>query len=133
MNQSHDTETAHETSDVNVRAIFGLGLGLVIIGIAVHVLVLLLFTVFAGREAQRTTPRFPLAVSDRNQLPPEPRLQTNPRQDLRDLRSQEDAILGSYGWVDKTNGVVRIPIDRAMTLTIERGLPARQDAAQSRK
>ena len=59
-------------------------------------------------------------------MPPEPRLQTNPRQDLSNLRAREDALLNSYGWVDKNTGVVRIPIERAMQLIVERGLPTRQ-------
>jgi hypothetical protein len=59
-------------------------------------------------------------------VPPEPRLQTNPRQDLADLRAKEDETLNSYGWVDRNAGVVRIPIDEAITLTLQRGLPARQ-------
>jgi len=60
--------------------------------------------------------------------PPEPRLQTNPRGDLRALRDQEDELLNGYSWADKSAGVVRIPIERAMQLTLERGLPARKDA-----
>ena len=31
-------------------------------------------------------------------------------------------MLHSYGWVDQQAGIVRIPIDRAMTLLTERGL-----------
>ena len=37
-------------------------------------------------------------------------------QDLRSLRAREDGELHSYGYVDKTRGVVRIPIERAMDL-----------------
>jgi hypothetical protein len=58
-------------------------------------------------------------------VPPEPRLQTNPREDLRQFREQEDAILNSYGWVDRPAGVVRIPIEDAMKLMLRRGLPSR--------
>ena len=43
---------------------------------------------------------------------------------------KEDDVLESYGWVDKNAGVVRIPIDEAMKLTLERGLPARQQAGK---
>ena len=71
---------------------------------------------------------YPLASSQGDRLPPEPRLQTNPREDLRTLRAKEDELLGSYGWVDKNAGVVRIPIEDAMKLTVERGLPARQES-----
>ncbi len=34
----------------------------------------------------------------------------------------------SYGWVDQPAGVVRIPIDRAMELLAQRGLPTRPQA-----
>jgi hypothetical protein len=45
-----------------------------------------------------------------------------------DFRRQEDAVLSGYGWVDKNAGTVRIPIEEAMRLTVERGLPSRADA-----
>ena len=38
--------------------------------------------------------------------------------------ARENAILGSYGWLDRKAGTVRIPIDRAMDLIAHRGLPA---------
>ena len=45
--------------------------------------------------------------------------------EIHDYWETQQEILNSYGWVDKQNGVVRIPIDQAMRLTLERGLPAR--------
>jgi hypothetical protein len=123
----------HETSDVNIRAVFGFGVGLIVVGVMVHVAVWLLFMFFSAREAHRSAPEFPLAAGQENRLPPEPRLQTNPRQDLRELRSQEDAILNSYGWADRNAGIVRIPISQAMKLTVERGLPAAQSAPGQKK
>ena len=41
---------------------------------------------------------------------------------------QEEQTLHSYGWVDQQAGVVRIPIDRAMELLAQRGLPTRPQA-----
>jgi hypothetical protein len=38
---------------------------------------------------------------------------------LRDLRARETAAANSYGWVDQTKGIVRVPIDRAMQLTLD--------------
>jgi hypothetical protein len=115
----------HETSDVDFRAILTFGVGLAIAAAAIHVLLWLLFIHFEGREAQTGARRFPLAAEQQNRLPAEPRLQTNPRQDLNDLRAREDELLNTYGWVDRNAGVVRIPIGEAMRLTVERGLPAR--------
>ncbi len=87
----------------------------------------LLVLYLAARDARHVMPEFPLAAGQESRLPPEPRLQTNPRQDLRDLRSEEDTVLTGYGWVDKNAGIARIPIGEAMKLTVERGLPARQE------
>jgi hypothetical protein len=50
-------------------------------------------------------------------------LEVKPGVDLKALRAAEDAELHSYGWIDRKNGTVRIPIERAMQLILERGLP----------
>jgi hypothetical protein len=117
----------HETTDVNFRAILAFGGGMIIVGAGISFLVWLLFGYFASREAQRVPAEYPLAISQGERVPPEPRLQTAPREDLRDLRASEDAVLDNYGWVDKKAGIVRIPIDEAIRLTLERGLPTRQE------
>jgi len=44
---------------------------------------------------------------------------------LKELRATEDAALTTYGWVDRQNGVVHIPIYKAMDLLLQRGLPTR--------
>jgi hypothetical protein len=119
-------DVSHETSDVNIRAILGFGAGLFAIAVAVHLLIYGLFGYFDRREGVQGPVEYPLAASQGHHEPPEPRLQTDPRQDLADMRAKEDEQLQSYGWVDKNAGVVRIPIDAAMKLTLERGLPARQ-------
>lgn len=116
----------HETSDINIRAILGFGAGLVAVAAVIHVLVWLLFAYFLNRETQTGARDFPLAVEQQNRMPPEPRLQTNPKEDLRLMREQEDAILNSYG-LDQDTGAVRIPIEEAMKLTVERGLPTREE------
>lgn len=52
-----------------------------------------------------------------------PRLQKAPGQDMANMRSQTKERLNSYGWVDPDKGVVHVPIDRAIELTLEQGLP----------
>ena len=119
---AHNPDVQHEASDVNVRAILGFAAGLLIVGVAIHLLVWGLFRYFESREERRVITAFPLAAGEGMRLPPEPRLQTNPRQDLRDLRTREDELQDSYSWVDKDAGIVRIPISEAMKLVVERGL-----------
>jgi hypothetical protein len=117
----------HETSDVNTGGIFRFAAGLFLTGVAIHLLVWLLILFLAAGDARHAMPEFPLAAGQESRVPPEPRLQTNPRQDLRDLRDAEDTVLTGYGWVDRNAGIARIPIGEAMKLTVERGLPARQE------
>jgi hypothetical protein len=122
---ARNAEVNHETSDVNIRAILGFGVVLIVAAVMIHFVIWLLFGYFNGRETLRAPAEYPLAVSQGARLPPEPRLQTNPREDLRELRAKEDELLGSYGWVDQRAGIARIPIGEAMKLTVQRGLPAR--------
>jgi hypothetical protein len=115
----------HETSDVSLGGILGFAAGLLVAAALLHLMIWLLFLYFSDREARRATLMFPLAAGQERRVPPEPRLQTNPREDMRDLGAAEDMVLNSYGWVNKNAGIVRIPIAEAMKLTVQRGLPAR--------
>jgi len=85
------------------------------------------FDFLAGWRAETDPAPPPLAVT-RPSRPPEPRLQVNPPAELETVRREEEALLNSYGWVQKEAGVVRIPIERAKKLLLERGLPARPSA-----
>ena len=122
----------HEATDANIRGVFGFAIGLVIVAVFIHFGVWILFRLLADQHVQRVAPEYPLAATQERRLPPEPRLQTNPRQDLRQLRYEEDAILNTYGWADRNGGVVRMPIGEAMKLIVKRGLPARKESHDAR-
>jgi hypothetical protein len=116
-------ERRHAPYDLQLRPV--ITFGIVLAGVTALILLGLawLFQAFNTRLAQQDVPPAPLAQT-RQQLPPEPRLQVAPAQELQQMRAAEEALLHSYGWVDQTAGIVRIPVDRAMTLLVERGLPA---------
>lgn len=118
-------ELHHETSDVNVRGVYAFGAGLAAATLLIFFVVWVLFHFLSAREASRVAPQYPLATAQGTRLPPAPRLQTHPREDLQELRSKEDQILTTYGWVDKNAGIVRIPVEQAMKLSLERGLGVR--------
>jgi hypothetical protein len=59
---------------------------------------------------------------------PQPRLESTETKEINAFRLQEEQTLNSYGWVDQQAGVVRIPINRAMELMAQRGLPTRPQA-----
>lgn len=115
----------HERSDVRIGPIVGFGAGMVIVAVVIHVALWGLFNAFLDRDTASEPLPPPLARTP--QFPPEPRLQVNYEADMRRLRESEDAVLNGYGWVNQDAGVVRIPIDRAMELLAERGLPARDE------
>jgi hypothetical protein len=71
----------------------------------------------------------PLAAHQGSVTPPQttpPHLQTDPATDLATLRRNEAARLSQYAWISRSPDVVRLPIDRALALTVERGLPGWQ-------
>ena len=41
-------------------------------------------------------------------------------QHLEEMRAQDEEAQTTYAWIDRSKGVVQLPIDRAMQLTIER-------------
>jgi len=123
---THEARAHHEESDANISGVFAFGVALTVVTIVIFFVVGGLFKYLDAREARQATPDYPLAATQENRLPPEPRLQINPRQDLADLRAREEQTLTGYSWVDRNAGIVRIPIDEAIKKTLERGLPARQ-------
>jgi hypothetical protein len=121
----------YEHTDANVWLLTKFGLWLLISAVVIHAGLWLAFALFVEQRAARTEAEFPLAIeaSDRPRLPAEPRLQRSPANEIFDFRRQENAVLNSYGWLDKEAGTVRIPIEQAMRLMLEPGLPSRPDAA----
>ena len=114
-----------EVTDVSFWAVMGSGASLLVSAALIYLFVWGLFLYFSGQAGRRGSTVGRLTQELPQPLPPEPRLQTDPHGDLLKLREAEDHILNSYGWVDRNAGVVRIPIEQAMKLTVARGLPSR--------
>jgi hypothetical protein len=97
-------------------------------------------------EQAPVSPLVSAAPSDTRRIPPQfgnnyekylqqdfpaPQLEINERTELNDIRLREEDTLSTYGWVDQKSGAVRIPIERAMDLLVERGLPVRSQPAEA--
>ena len=124
--KSDNPEIVHEESDVNVGAILRYGIGLAAVALVVHVFLWWLLGVYERQQNGAQTQAFPMAAGQQNRLPPSPRFQENPQQDLQDLRVRQRRVLEGYSWVNKEAGIARIPIEDAMKIVIERGLPVRE-------
>src|ERR1700733_9253408 len=128
----HDVNpgVSHETRDVNVFQISAFGIGLLLSCVVVVFAMWALFDFLFHREDAKNADN-PAAsmMNQRPKLPPEPRLQAEPKIELKDLRADEEAILSSYGWIDPNKGIVRIPIDQAIDIVAQKGLPSKPSPA----
>lgn len=106
-------DVAYERSDVDPRLLAGIAAGLVATVAIVLVALRIGFPVARDRAVD----------APQGRLPPAPQLQADPARDLAVFRRAEDDALSSYGWIDRSRGIVRVPIDEAMRKTLERGLP----------
>jgi len=112
----------HETRDASIRNLIIFGAGLALLVVAGLLVSRALFLYFVGRQGLGP-PASPF--ENVRTLPPEPRLQVSAPSDLKQYKAAQEETLNSYGWVDEKAGIVRIPIDRAMDILLEKGLPAR--------
>ena len=123
----------YEHTDIDTSVGYKFALWLTVAMVISVVIVYGTFWFFEARTkgADATAQKYPLAVG-RAKTPPAPNLQTQPFKDIYLLRQAEAEKLESYGWIDKAGGITRIPIDRAMALTLERGLPARAEGGDGK-
>jgi hypothetical protein len=149
VNQARTTGV--EEDEIDIRGILGFAIGLAVVTIIAHVLMLWMFHAEVASIDASNPPRvYPLAATDQeDRRPPEPRLQGGVKADaqgrllpdsevedrnygvreaLKVLRDEEHEALTTYGWVDRNNQIVRIPIEDAMKRTLEVGLPSRPAA-----
>jgi hypothetical protein len=121
----------HEHSDVDVRAIIKYTL---ILFASLAVVQLLLWGVFELLESRADRADAALAVSplaDTGWTFKGPQVQAYPVEDRIEFARAEDSLANTYGWIDKGTGRVRIPVDRAIDIIAEEGLPTRAEAYQS--
>jgi hypothetical protein len=109
----------HEQSEVSVRLIVVSLAFLAVATAIVFVLVVGIFRYFYASYSTEEATRLSQPV-----VPPEPRIEVAPYEQLQQLRIKEDHILSTYAYVDKATGVVRVPIDRAIDMLAAKGLPS---------
>lgn len=127
---ARNEQVAWERRDVGPGQITGFAIGLFISFIIVVFIIWGLFDFLRSREDGKNPKNMPAMMHEMHTMkPPEPRLQANPRLEIKDLRESEAGILEHYGWLNPDKGVVRIPIDKAIDLTIAKGLPSKPSPA----
>jgi hypothetical protein len=148
-------DVAHEESDVAVRPLLWFVGGLTFFTIVVCLAMFLMFKFFLNRELSQELAPSPLARQGEERLPPEPRLQLAPgwqvttdgrRQDLSYSADNAGHVpqpwseyllvteewkreTEGYGWADEQAGTVRVPVEHAMRVYLERRRAGQQPGA----
>ena len=143
-----------ERRDIGAAGVLYFLLGLAVFCLLMHFLVTGLFSVLERRSQEQQTPVSPLvtnAPEDTRHIPaeyktdnestayekylkknfPAPQLETDERSQLNSIITLQEQELNSYDYIDQKAGTVRIPIERAMDLIAQRGLPVRAQGAST--
>jgi hypothetical protein len=120
---SKTIEAGHELSDLSPKNIAVFAASLAVTIIVVLWICYQLFQHYFTVSRKTEVPPSPLSYT--REPTPEPHLLVVPGQELKATRAAEDSMLNSYAWVDREKGVVRIPIQRAIDILAQRGLPTR--------
>ena len=146
-------DCAHEASDVDVPGILKFVLGLTVLSVAVFVLMWGMFRLLNAQETEKEPKAGPMAMTEQERLPPEPRLQAakgfgvklkngetvnlenkEPEAEYRVLREQWEGQLKCSGQPEISFDTGCVPIDRAMEQVLQGGgLPVRPAANNSGK
>lgn len=142
-----DLNKPYEQNEIQLRGIFGFAIGLVLLIVLTFGLMwALLYKVMPGMSMNAGAESNPMAMSDKERLPPEPRLQSAPgfgldsekgrvnmelgipQAEWRELRKQWDELL-EKGRKDAKTGMMSVmPIDEAKKKFLERGVKAKSGA-----
>jgi hypothetical protein len=122
-----DPEVGYEHSDISGRPVVTIGIA-VLIGSWICAWLLYYFFAYLIHARAEAGPPPAARAAGKALVPPEPRIQVSPSSDMREMLAGENAQRNSYGWVDRQNGVVSIPIDRAIELTVQRGISPQRSA-----
>jgi hypothetical protein len=139
-NQPSVDHDGFEQEDLSSRGPFYFMASLALLCLVIYVIVFGMYRFLDSYEKAHQPPMSPLATPqadtrtmthENTQTFPQPRLEENERTQLRQFIEDQDRKLATYDWVDKDKGIVRIPIDRAMELIVQRGLPVHPEGSSA--
>jgi len=117
-----DPAVRFEHSDISAFGVVLTGVCVLVGSLILSSLLYFYFTALAKHRASVSAPPLPMEAHG-NPLPPEPRIQQSPVRDLEGQRVYENSVLNKYWWVDRQKGLVGMPIERAMQMLVQRGIP----------
>jgi hypothetical protein len=126
--QPRHTDVSFEQRDIKASTIYGylLALGVAVVASMLICVYILRFTLNFAASSDPPPP--PSREAHQRELPPEPRLQgvpghqTDPQADLRQKNREDSEANEKLEWIDRSNGIVQIPVKEAMKIVAEKGL-----------
>ncbi len=122
----------HESYDVRFKGILLSGLALIAVAVTVQIGLRFVMDEFSREHRREQDARPAILRENQGQFPP-PNLQPTPALDMARLRERQEHELNSYGWTDERNRLAHIPIERAMSLVVERGFSTRETGDPARR
>jgi hypothetical protein len=120
----HRDRGAYEKGDALFGPTFRAGLYILGVMFLTALVVVPMYRFLARKEAREQEPAATVIKTEASAREGAfPRLVVSEPRALAEFRAQEDALLSSYGWVEKDRGIARIPIDEAMRIVAQHGLP----------
>ena len=114
----------YERSDADAGGTYRAGLAILAAMVLTAIGLVPMYRLLARQESKAQPPPAEVVKTEMSEpLRSFPRLVTSEPFVLAEFRAREEALLTSYGWVEKDKGLARIPIDEAMRIVAEHGLP----------
>ena len=114
----------YERTDAKAGATFRAGLYILGVMFLTALVLVPMYRLLARFETAAQPPAMEVVKSEMSEpVASFPKLVESEPRALAAFRAQEDALLTSYGWVEKDKGIARIPVGEAMRIVAERGLP----------
>ena len=122
----------HEVRDLPVRLAF-VSLSVLIGALGLFLIITLaLQYIYVNQLPCLCPPNGVLSANPAGTVPAAVIRRQNPASESEQYVTEQNERLNSYGWVNQSSGVVHIPIERAMQLLLERGLPTRPQSEADR-
>jgi hypothetical protein len=140
----HNADAGFEHEDLSPQGVFYFMGGVAVLGVVIYFILTGMYRYLDNYDRTHQPPANPMAATTgvdpqtmtypqiRGQVEqtfPKPVLEYSEQTQYTEELKKENDVLESYDWVDQNNGVVRIPIDRAMDLVAQRGLPVLPEGA----
>jgi hypothetical protein len=140
----HNADMGFEQEDLSPQGVFYFMGGLAVLGVVIYFILVGMYRYLDHYDRTHQAPANPMATaigvdpqtmtypqiqSQVQNTFPKPVLEYSEQTQYTDELKKENEILSSYDWVDQKSGVVRIPIDRAIDLLAQQGLPVLPEGA----